>query len=652
MGGGKEEESKAMGPMFPRLHVNDTSKGGPRAPPRNKMALYEQFSVPSQRFNSSSSASTRPQQKGGSSVPSNSSSQQGGGVQERPFFSPFNVPTHTPAHSSDKVNRQSTGAPDLTPTRPDPERRPLKLIRREVVASSKQSTAPDSTSHQTRESSRRDSHSKKPGEDDDFMVPTLFKQTRATEKVLLSQETGDKSGKNFKPLPRFPPENSNRNNKIPDKGEGCSNLERENGEGKEGIDREEPETLHVGSMEDMVLGVSLSPDDVVSAIGHKTFWKARRLIVNQQRVFAVQVFELHRLIKVQKLIAASPYSLQSDSFLGKKQPAPIKPVPAIGSSLVAHSQGSKHVDELQMIKNIPECSKATTVVVGENNTSNQKTLPSHEEVPENNQVRSTAAVNSAATPMAPENKPNNTWCVPPPPNQWLVPVMSPSEGLVYKPYAGPYPPAGSFMSPLFPGCPAPVPTVPATGDFMNSAYGVPVPMPLPVPSHPPHQNMAAVGLPNYFPPFGMQVMNQNPNPTPSVNPNPVVSTSAVEQASRLVASKPDGPGHVEQHSRSSCDMSQLKSDAFSGCMWGVHASKDSEIQGSTASSSFNRGDALSLFPMGSTSLDAFLPQPSPSAGAGNSTRVIKVVPHNPQLATESAARIFQSIQKERKQNDT
>lgn len=47
---GKDEE-KIMGPMFPRLHVNDTEKGGPRAPPRNKMALYEQLCIPSQRFN-------------------------------------------------------------------------------------------------------------------------------------------------------------------------------------------------------------------------------------------------------------------------------------------------------------------------------------------------------------------------------------------------------------------------------------------------------------------------------------------------------------------------------------------------------------------------------------------------------------------------
>lgn len=47
---GKDEE-QIMGPMFPRLHVNDAEKGGPRAPPRNKMALYEQLCIPSQRFN-------------------------------------------------------------------------------------------------------------------------------------------------------------------------------------------------------------------------------------------------------------------------------------------------------------------------------------------------------------------------------------------------------------------------------------------------------------------------------------------------------------------------------------------------------------------------------------------------------------------------
>lgn len=46
-----KDDDKSVEPMFPRLHVNDTERGGPRAPPRNKMALYEQLSIPSQRFN-------------------------------------------------------------------------------------------------------------------------------------------------------------------------------------------------------------------------------------------------------------------------------------------------------------------------------------------------------------------------------------------------------------------------------------------------------------------------------------------------------------------------------------------------------------------------------------------------------------------------
>jgi EARLY FLOWERING 3 protein len=53
---GRKDEEKLMSPMFPRLHVNDTEKGGPRAPPRNKMALYEQLSIPSQGFTSGSAS--------------------------------------------------------------------------------------------------------------------------------------------------------------------------------------------------------------------------------------------------------------------------------------------------------------------------------------------------------------------------------------------------------------------------------------------------------------------------------------------------------------------------------------------------------------------------------------------------------------------
>ncbi|GAB4842410.1 Protein EARLY FLOWERING [Ancistrocladus abbreviatus] len=45
------------------------------------------------------------------------------------------------------------------------------------------------------------------------------------------------------------------------------------------------------------------------------------------------------------------------------------------------------------------------------------------------------------------------WCFHPPPgNQWLVPVISPSEDLVYKPYTGPCPPLTGFMAPVCGRC--------------------------------------------------------------------------------------------------------------------------------------------------------------------------------------------------------
>ena len=53
---GGYDEDKEIKPMFPRLHIKDAEKGGPKAPPRNKMALYEQFSTPSQSFASGSAS--------------------------------------------------------------------------------------------------------------------------------------------------------------------------------------------------------------------------------------------------------------------------------------------------------------------------------------------------------------------------------------------------------------------------------------------------------------------------------------------------------------------------------------------------------------------------------------------------------------------
>ncbi|KAG4934092.1 hypothetical protein JHK87_048094 [Glycine soja] len=46
------------------------------------------------------------------------------------------------------------------------------------------------------------------------------------------------------------------------------------------------------------------------------------------------------------------------------------------------------------------------------------------------------------------SKQSPSYVYPPPGNQWLVPVMSPFEGLVYKPIIWPCPPNAGFMAPI------------------------------------------------------------------------------------------------------------------------------------------------------------------------------------------------------------
>ncbi|KAE8659541.1 hypothetical protein F3Y22_tig00116962pilonHSYRG00617 [Hibiscus syriacus] len=102
----------------------------------------------------------------------------------------------------------------------------------------------------------------------------------------------------------------------------------------------------------------------------------------------------------------------------------------------------------------------------------------------------------------------------PPESQWLVPVMSPSEGLVYKPYAGPCPPTAGFLAPVYGGC-GPLNQTAVGADFLNTTYGVPAS----------HQHGIGI-LPGnrprcqtYFPHYGMPVTNST------------VSDSTVEQIS-------------------------------------------------------------------------------------------------------------------------
>jgi EARLY FLOWERING 3 protein len=321
---------------------------------------------------------------------------------------------------------------------------------------------------------------------------------------------------------------------------------------------------------------------------------------------------------VQKLIAASPHLLiEGDPVLGSALVGKKAKLPKGNLNVQTLSIANK--DDMQPTAEEPELSKQ--------NTEGNPPSPCHDDGLGSNRydqatTNETFTSNPPVMPAAPDNK-QNKWCMNPPQNQWLVPVMSPSEGLVYKPYAGPCPPVGSLLAPFYANC--------TLSRLPSTPYGVPMP-------HQP-QHIAPAGAPamhmNYFPPFSVPVMN------------PGAPASEVEQGSHAAVLQPHG--RAEQQSLISCIMSHPSG------IWRFHASRDSEPQASSASSPFDRiqvqGDGsglVSVFP----SAPAQNAHPQPSSGSRDQqNHVIRVVPHDAQTASESAARIFHSIQMERQQND-
>lgn len=216
-------------------------------------------------------------------------------------------------------------------------------------------------------------------------------------------------------------------------------------------------------------------------------------------------------------------------------------------------------------------------------------------------------------------------------HQWLIPVMSASEGLVYKPFPAP----GSVGQGYGPSGPNPM-----TGNFLAPMYGLPAPS-----SHYPFHSFPPYGPHGYFPPYGMPIMS-----------SAAFSGSSIEQTNLQPVPGPFSaretmPTVPTQNNRAGPDGLNRR------------AAEEMEVQGSSASSpserqprSRERGTVK-----GRSMLPPF-PTLSPATDASNSStranapepvpRVIKVVPHNGESASESAARIFRSIQEERKQYDS
>ncbi|KAK2445756.1 protein EARLY FLOWERING [Trifolium repens] len=696
------DDDKVMGPLFPRLHVGDTEKGGPRAPPRNKMALYEQFSIPSQRFNLQPHPNTST-----NTVPPSSSSQ--GNVTERNYVFPghltpetlirqagkhishqseganlnaslaqleqrkkadeddFRVPVYVRSNigqsndkrveSFDGKKLTSTGSRNFgffKPGRIGRERDPKQYasplvntgtdVRNEIDGPPQVSPNKDRSFTSARDIStgeRIDTlvRPSKATPNQEFQDRAVFKlsssrqgdggsrqncraesQSNGTgQSDALVESTREINKSNGPTENRTNPTGAINDTEYHDTGTG-SPIQRGNLNKNDNISK----TSRVENLSTM----KVSPDDVVAIIGQKHFWKARKEIANQQRVFAVQVFELHRLIKVQQLIAGSPDLLfEGAAFLGKSLPdgSTPKKLP-IEYVVKARLQNLKRKVDSEKIDQNMEYSAENAV--GKTSISSVK-----------NGSHLSSSMPFAGNPhqgnMAAENG-MGPWCFNQSTgHQWLIPVMSPSEGLVYKPYPGP-----GFTGTNFGGC-GPFGAAPSGGAFMNPSYGIPPPPETPPGSHP------------YFPPYGgMPFMKA------------AASESVVEQVNQLSARGQNRHlSEVEadcgKHNQSSGNLPVQRNGATSPHVMYHQRSKEFDLQMSTASSPSEMAqemstgqvaegrDALPLFPMVPAEPEGV----SQSLETGQQTRVIKVVPHNRRSATESAARIFQSIQEERKQYD-
>ncbi|KAL0330410.1 UNVERIFIED_CONTAM: protein EARLY FLOWERING 3 [Sesamum radiatum] len=587
---GKDEE-KMMGPMFPRLHVNDTEKGGPRAPPRNKMALYEQLSIPSQRFNHPVMP-CNPNNSAANLVPRLSK------VNDRGMYFSRQVPPGHPLENQySQYSDISTPLPQLQQKKKlneDDYSVPVFVhsissqefdkystdMDRERISSSNPHIFNHSLKSQdaketgmTEHSTRQEGNNQKRENSQEVVVGWVkaISSSSSIEKQTgpsLIHEPRDEPSENIdrlKTVKRVRPQlcaesqpSSNRQCNAALRKNTTSVARRNSSDSNKGLPSEDQNLVHgvsndtessedgscrspqMNNLErgdsvsetsvlDTISGLDITPDDVVGMIGQKHFWKARRALVNQQRLFAVQVFELHRLIKVQKLISTSPHVLLEDhAYLG----------------------------------------------------------------------------------------------------------------LVYKPY-----PVPGFMGQA---C-GPPGSNQMMGNILTPAYGLPGPPPqYQLPSFPP------VGPHGYLPPpFGMPIMNtaafsgssvEQMNPPATLDRFSAGEANFINQQHNLFTSPSQKNGAVPDIYNSQRASEEIEMQASTG------SSPIERRPGSQASNNVEGRNMLPLFPT-SPAINTSKSTPQVTTPERPS-RVIKVIPHNALSASESAARIFRSIQEERKQYDS
>ncbi|XP_010536214.1 PREDICTED: protein EARLY FLOWERING 3-like isoform X2 [Tarenaya hassleriana] len=326
------------------------------------------------------------------------------------------------------------------------------------------------------------------------------------------------------------------------------------------------------SLVDSGLGREIPLDDVVGSIGQKRFWRAKHAISKQQRLFAKQVFELHRLVKVQRLIAHSPHLVFDDAAI-KVKPSQKKEKLPKPCSVVKPWDNDDERDPEGSAENTPGRFPSLPQMKAHNLPSNQLYLRG---IP--------MAANLGRSIQQSSG------------HHWLIPVMSPSEGLIYKP------------------CPAPS-SFGGWGRFSNFAFppfGFPPPPPLLC------QQKGAFSLPvahpmvNHFPPYNMPVIY--PTSFPGM--------------------------HMDQRTHSNRSGSTVRDQDSCNMLGPVNGTTPPQVT----------RDNVRLEPRQQVEDASRRPSNLGDSDETNMVqpgRVVRAVPCNPRLAPESAARIFRSIQEER-----
>ncbi|KAL2338004.1 hypothetical protein Fmac_012450 [Flemingia macrophylla] len=697
------EEGKEISPMFPRLHVKDAEKGGPKAPPRNKMALYEQLSTPSQIF-SSGSPSLFPLPLRNYTGPTASSHiNSSPSIQFGTSIAPSILPQKSQAYNSKRSNLTKFSQDDfinsenslktldgedafitsgpahaknsycsIMHSNKDEDKfgrcnlsyslKSLYSFRKKVNSlgavelksaqygknQMTEHTEVSQLGHKLEEglshsldgfgdipnasliSLVEGENSKSMNKEHRYLKNEIqcisvdsLKTLQGSSVHTLKEHAafGDKINSRDHPIEKptdsdvhkCPRESEIGRTFFPDKGDGNENEET---------------TRHCGALNktnsDCTMVMDISPDHVVEAIGEQQFWKARKTIMNQQKIFVMQVFELHRLIKVQRLIAGSPHILLEDNLLLNKPPSKTSTTKKFQSDDFVSKKPSS------VVKIDSKSGKAIPIEHVTTNAFGKIPLPCVNNITKGqaNQLSKCHELGNLAIASADSNsKQSPSYVYPPPGNQWLVPVMSPSEGLVYKPIIGPCPPNAGFMAPIYGTC--------GTVSFNPGSKDASLDAALAPSSQQKFGILSGPSLPQFLPPPFM--------------PPSSISASAVEQMGQS-----NGPenhhscGEVNSAilHQSSSNISSPTSQVMSINISTYHSVKDKELQRSTASSPSKRtsGELLSLFPLAPT----FCQTEDRSTQVEQQSRVIKAMPHNPKSATESAARIFRSIQEERK----